>query len=108
MIAAIDDERRPKWFPSSAVVVRPDGSARYQPDTDNTRRHRRLGDTPTPPRPAALTGQVERLYRAYFGRAPEPPGLLYWRTQRARGLSIDNVSTPSPRPRVHRHLRLGR
>lgn len=47
---------------------------------------------PVPPRIGSLTGQVERLYRAYFDRAPEPDGMLYWRTQRVQGRSLSNTS----------------
>ncbi len=47
---------------------------------------------PSPPQVGVLTGQVERLYRAYFDRSPEPSGMAYWRTQRAKGVQIIDIS----------------
>jgi len=33
-----------------------------------------------------------RLYRAYFLRNPDAPGLRYWATQRRKGMSLDAIS----------------
>ncbi len=49
--------------------------------------------TPAPPEPMAMTGQIERLYRAYFGRATDSAGLSYWRSQRAAGMPIEQISS---------------
>ncbi len=49
--------------------------------------------TPAPPEPMAMTGQIERLYRSYFGRATDPVGLSYWRSQRAAGMPIEQISS---------------
>ncbi len=50
-----------------------------------------------PAPPSIATGievrdQVFRLYRAYFRRDPDAPGLEYWVGERAKGVSIDDVS----------------
>lgn len=40
----------------------------------------------------SLDDQIERLYRAYFDRAPDADGLTFWREQRAGGRSLNSVS----------------
>lgn len=37
-------------------------------------------------------GQIERLYLAVFGRAPEPGGFEYWLVRRTGGLTLDRVA----------------
>ncbi len=43
-------------------------------------------------RPMPLDGQLARLYQAYFGRAPDPPGMEYWLDVRSSGGSLTTVS----------------
>ena len=43
-------------------------------------------------RPVALDGQIARLYRAYFLRAADTNGFLFWQSQRSAGLSLSGVS----------------
>lgn len=42
--------------------------------------------------PNSASLQVERLYRAYFERAPEPAGRSYWTSQRLGGRTLDSIS----------------
>ncbi len=42
--------------------------------------------------PPVLNDQIERLYRAYFGRAPDSAGLGYWIDRRVDGLSLADIS----------------
>ncbi len=93
-VASIDGGRSVGGRALPGLAVRVDGSMRIvsQADEGGLFVFDLWSDSPAPPQPAALTGQVERLYRAYFDRAPEPPGMLYWRTQRAKGSPIAAVS----------------
>ena len=59
-----------------------------------------LVDLDGEPRPVQLPGrvgslddQMERLYAAYFDRAPDEGGLTFWREQRAGGRSLASVSS---------------
>lgn len=40
----------------------------------------------------ALDGQIARLYRAYFLRAPDASGFRFWKNQRASGTSAKEIS----------------
>jgi hypothetical protein len=44
-------------------------------------------------RPVALDGQISRLYRAYFLRAPDAAGFTYWRDALAGGAGLAAVSS---------------
>ncbi|MEM7337978.1 MAG: DUF4214 domain-containing protein [Actinomycetota bacterium] len=43
-------------------------------------------------RPVALDSQISRLYVAYFGREPDADGFAFWRTTRATGVALADVS----------------
>ncbi len=43
-------------------------------------------------RPMALDGQIERLYRAYFLRDPDPSGFVHWRGNRATGAALVGIA----------------
>lgn len=43
-------------------------------------------------RPVALDSQISRLYVAYFGRQPDADGFAFWRTTRATGVALADVS----------------
>ena len=72
----------------------------YDPDTFESETVRIDTQTaaPTPVDPSMLEGdqlgdQIQRLYQAYFLRAPDASGLAYWRSQRVGGTAIGAVST---------------
>ncbi len=67
--------------------------------------HANFGDAttpepPPPPPPPVQTGgsgeqlndQIRRLFSAYFGRAPDAPGLEFWARERAQGTPLETVS----------------
>ncbi len=44
------------------------------------------------PEAGALSGQIERLFSAYFLRSPDPDGRAYWLRQRAGGRTLRSIS----------------
>ncbi len=93
-VAAVDDGRSATGRLPPAVSASSDGALRIltQADDSSLFVFDFWSRPPAPPEPLAMTGQIERLYRAYFGRAPEPAGLSYWRAQRANGTAIEQIS----------------
>ncbi|MEZ5379585.1 MAG: DUF4214 domain-containing protein [Acidimicrobiales bacterium] len=50
------------------------------------------GPAAAAPRPNAASLQVERLYWAYFDRAPDAAGLSFWTGRRLAGASLDSIA----------------
>ncbi len=94
VVASIEDELASGGRALPGIATQADGSSRIvsQGDQGSLLVFDLWGNSPTPPQPAALTGQVDRLYRAYFARSPESSGMQYWRAQRASGVSVIRVS----------------